>query len=79
MINNNYPVTKIRVETLDALKAKLKQAKARILLLEDRIEKRGIDSGFSINEDLLQITQSVWMYCNKLAILKKINKLKPEE
>jgi|SaaInlV_100m_DNA_2_1039680.scaffolds.fasta_scaffold315659_1 hypothetical protein len=79
MIDNKYPVTKIRVETLDSLKAKLKQAKARILVLEDRIEKRGIDAGFSINEDLLQITQTIWMHCNKLAILKKINKLKPEE
>ena len=67
-----------RIDTLSSLKGKLTQAKLRIKFLEDKIEKSGIDGVFSTNEDLLGLSQRIWMYCNHLAMLKKVSKLKED-
>ena len=76
MNDNQYTIARQRIDVLNSLKAKLTQAKERIELLEVKIEKSGIEAGFSINEDLLQISQRIWMYSNELAMLKKLNKLR---
>tara|TARA_R110002060_G_scaffold6691_4_gene10148 strand:- start:347 stop:592 length:246 start_codon:yes stop_codon:yes gene_type:complete len=79
MNDDQYTITKQRLDILDMLKAKLAQAKKRIEVLEVKIEKKGIDAGYSINEDLLEISKRIWMYSNELAMLKKINKLRTNE
>ena len=79
MSNNQYTINQQRIDVLNSLRSKLSQAKARIKILEDKIEKSGINAGFSINEDLLQTSQRIWMYSNELAMLKKLNKLETHE
>ena len=67
-------ITTMRTDILKSLLAKLEQAKARISFLETRIAAQGIESRFSINEDLLSISQKIWAYCYELSILRKLSK-----
>ena len=76
MTDDQCKILHAREDTLKSLKAKLQQAKERIDFLEAKIEQSGINATYSVNEDLLQISQTIWMHCNRLAALKKINKLK---
>jgi len=76
MSNSQYTIRQQRIDVLNSLRAKLSQAKERIKVLENKIEKNGIDAGYSINEDLFEITKRIWMYSNELSMLKKLNKLR---
>jgi len=78
MNEDQYTILKMRRDILDSLRSKLKQAQERIKHLEEKIESKGVEAGFSINEDLLEISKKIWMHCNQLAMLKKINKLDKE-
>jgi len=67
-------ITMRQADVIKSLTAKLDQAKARIKFLEDRIESRGTDARFSVNEDLLAISQTIWKLCSELALLRTISK-----
>jgi len=67
-------ITTMRTDILKSLLAKLEQAKSRIKFLEARIESHDIESRFSMNEDLLGISQKIWAYCYELSILRKLSK-----
>jgi len=60
-----------RMQKINYLKGKLDQAKKRIEHLEKNIEDKGISANFSINEDLLEISKSIWKYCFELNITKE--------
>lgn len=60
-----------RMQKINCLKGKLDQAKKRIEHLEKNIEDKGISANFSINEDLLDISKTIWKYCFELNITKK--------
>lgn len=62
---------KNRMMKINFLKGKLSQAKERIEHLEKNIEDKGISANFSINEDLLEISKTIWKYCFELQITKK--------
>jgi len=62
---------KSRMKKIDHLKGKLEQAKKRIEMIEKNIEGNGVSARFSINEDLLDISQRIWEYCFELSITKK--------
>ena len=67
-------ITIRQADIIKSLTGKLDQAKARIKFLEDRIESKGVDGRFSVNEDLLAISQTIWQHCSELALLRKIRK-----
>ena len=67
-------ITIRQTDIIKSLTVKLDQAKARIKFLEDTIESRGIDGRFSVNEDLLAITQTIWKHCSELALLRTLSK-----
>ena len=69
-------IIKERMMAIDSLKGKLIQMRKRIDKILKDIDNLGASANFSINEDLLDMSKSIWKNCHSLYWLRKFEEFR---